>query len=82
MPSRSEIPRGEVLPGQAIGRLAGPGMMKGVSPVSLKQQAEAEIQSFLDSNLNSPAGAMSCLYCLTFFKESASPETMISLSSH
>jgi hypothetical protein len=44
---------------EAIGRLAGPGMMKGVSPVPRKQQAEAEIASFLDRNVNSPAGAMS-----------------------
>jgi hypothetical protein len=44
---------------EAIGRLAGPGMMKGVSPATRKQQAEAEILSFLDRNMNSPAGAMS-----------------------
>ena len=44
---------------EAIGRLAGPGMMKGVSPATLKQQAEAQIESFLDCNLNSPAGALS-----------------------
>ena len=44
---------------EAIGRLAGPGMMKGVSPATPKQQAEAQIESFLDRNLNSPAGALS-----------------------
>jgi len=44
---------------EAIGRLAGPGMMKGVSPATLKQQSEAQIESFLDRNLNSPAGALS-----------------------
>src|SRR5262245_45436105 len=44
---------------EAIGRLAGPGMMKGVSPATLKQQAEAQIESFLDRNMNSPAGALS-----------------------
>jgi hypothetical protein len=32
---------------EAIGRIAGPGMMKGVSPVSGMQQAVAEIQSYL-----------------------------------
>ena len=32
---------------EAIGRMAGPGMMKGVSPVSGMQQAVAEIQSYL-----------------------------------
>ncbi len=44
---------------EAIGRLAGPGMMKGVSPATRKQQSEAQIESFLDRNLNSPAGALS-----------------------
>jgi hypothetical protein len=44
---------------EAIGRLAGPGMMKGVSPATRKQQAEAEIETFLDRHLNAPAGAMS-----------------------
>jgi hypothetical protein len=43
----------------AIGRLAGPGMMKGVSPATRKQQAEATIETFLDRHLNSPAGALS-----------------------
>jgi hypothetical protein len=44
---------------EAIGRLAGPGMMKGISPATRKQQAEAAIESFLDCRLVSPAGAMS-----------------------
>jgi hypothetical protein len=44
---------------EAIGRLAGPGMMKGESPATRKQQAEAAIESYLDRHLNSPAGAMS-----------------------
>ena len=44
---------------EAIGRLAGPGMMKGVSPATRKQQAEAQIESYLDRNLNSAAGALS-----------------------
>ena len=46
---------------EAIGRLAGPGMMKGVSPATRKQQAEAAIESFLDRHLMSPAGAMSAV---------------------
>lgn|SRR5262245_7709770 len=46
---------------EAIGRLAGPGMMKGVSPATRKQQAEAEIESYLDRNLKSPAGALSAV---------------------
>ena len=44
---------------EAIGRMAGPDMMKGVSPATRKQQAEAEIESFLDRHLMSPAGALS-----------------------
>ena len=36
---------------EAIGRLAGPGTMKGASPVSRKQQAEAEIETFLREHL-------------------------------
>jgi hypothetical protein len=44
---------------EAIGRLAGPGMMKGVSPATQKQQADAAIESFLDRHLNCPAGALS-----------------------
>jgi len=44
---------------EAIGRLAGPDMMKGVSPATRKQQSEAEIETYLDRHLMSPAGAMS-----------------------
>lgn len=44
---------------EAIGRLAGPGMMKGVSPATQMQQAAAELETFLDGHLNSPAGALS-----------------------
>jgi hypothetical protein len=44
---------------EAIGRLAGPGMMKGVSPATRKQQAEAAIETYLDRNLNTAAGALS-----------------------
>src|SRR5262245_53194886 len=44
---------------EASGRLAGPGMRKGVSPATPKQQAEAESECFRDRNLNSPAGALS-----------------------
>jgi hypothetical protein len=46
---------------EAIGRLAGPGMMKGVSPATRLQQAEAQIESYLERNLHSPAGAMSAV---------------------
>jgi hypothetical protein len=44
---------------EAIGRLAGPGMMKGVSPATQKQQADAQIETFVERHLNSPAGALS-----------------------
>ena len=43
---------------EAIGRLAGPGMMKGVSPVTPKQQAEAAIESYLERHLSGAAGAL------------------------
>ena len=43
---------------EAIGRLAGPGMMKGVSPVSSKQQAEAEIEAYLNRHLTCAAGIL------------------------
>jgi hypothetical protein len=35
----------------AIGRMAGPGIMKGVSPVTREQQAITEIQEYLDRHL-------------------------------
>ena len=38
---------------EAIGRMAGPGMMKGVSPVSGMQQAVAEIESYLSRHSGS-----------------------------
>lgn len=43
---------------EAIGRLAGPGAMKGESPVSRLQQAEVEIESWLRSHLADTAGAL------------------------
>ena len=43
---------------EAIGRLAGPGMMKGVSPVTRKRQAEAAIETFLRSNLTDAGGVL------------------------
>jgi hypothetical protein len=44
---------------EAIGRLAGPGMMKGVSPISGKQQAEAVIESFLKCHITDSSGVLS-----------------------
>jgi hypothetical protein len=43
---------------EAIGRLAGPGMMKGVSPVAPQQQGAAWIQDFLDRNLVDSGGVL------------------------
>ena len=42
----------------AIGRLAGPGSLKGASPVSPQQQAENEIRGWLSSNVEDPSGAL------------------------
>src|SRR5439155_14824902 len=43
---------------EAIGRLAGPGAMKGESPVALVQQAEAEIEYWLRGHLADAGGAL------------------------
>jgi len=43
---------------EAIGRLAGPGAMKGESPVTRLQQAEAQIESWLRSHLADAGGAL------------------------
>src|SRR5262249_31241116 len=43
---------------EAIGRLAGPGMMKGVSPITRQQQSEAEIEGYLERHLSDAAGAL------------------------
>ena len=42
----------------ALGRLAGPGAMKGASAVSPVQQAETEIGTWLGANLADPGGAL------------------------
>jgi hypothetical protein len=43
---------------EAIGRLAGPGAMKGESPVAPMQQAEVEIASWLERHLADVGGAL------------------------
>ena len=43
---------------EAMARMAGPGAMKGASPVSPVQQAETEIGSWLNDNLADPCGAL------------------------
>jgi len=46
---------------EAIARLAGPGAMKGASPVSPEQQAEIAIGSWLRGHVNDPAGALNAV---------------------
>jgi hypothetical protein len=43
---------------EAIGRLAGPGAMKGVSPVARLRQAEIEIETWLGSHVADAGGAL------------------------
>jgi hypothetical protein len=43
---------------EAIGRLAGPGAMKGVSPVTRQQQAAAEIENWLRYHLAGSSGEL------------------------
>jgi len=43
---------------EAIGRMAGPGAMKGASPVTRRQQAAAEIQAYLDRHMVDAAGTL------------------------
>jgi len=55
----TEIRQGRTFnPAEAIGRLAGPGAMKGASPVSRQQQAENEIGSWLQAHLMDATGAL------------------------
>jgi hypothetical protein len=43
---------------EAIGRMAGPGAMKGASPITGKQQAEAEIEHYLNRHLADGPGIL------------------------
>jgi hypothetical protein len=43
---------------EAIGRLAGPGAMKGESPVTRLQQAQVQIETWLNSHLPDAGGAL------------------------
>lgn len=43
---------------EAMARMAGPGALKGASPVSPVQQAETEIGNWLKDNLEDPCGAL------------------------
>jgi hypothetical protein len=44
---------------EAIGRMAGPGAMKGASPIDRKRQAVAEIQEYINQHLADGPGALS-----------------------
>jgi hypothetical protein len=54
---------------EAIGRMAGPGALKGVSPATRKQQADAEIERYLERHLTGAAGALPSVL-LRYVKES------------
>ena len=45
-------------PEEALMRMAGPGMMKGESPITRKQQAEAKVDNFLRCHLIDAAGTL------------------------
>ena len=45
-------------PEEALARMAGPGAMKGASPVSPILQAETEVGNWLRDNLDDPTGAL------------------------
>jgi len=48
-------------PQEAMARMAGPGAMKGASPVSPVQQAETAVGNWLKANLPDPAGILPML---------------------
>lgn len=54
---------------EAIGRLAGPGIMKGASPVARTQQAAAAVEYYLRDHLSDPGGVL-CLVLARRVRES------------
>jgi hypothetical protein len=48
---------------EAIGRLAGPGAMKGASPVSRLQQAQMKIETWLKAHLGNAGGDLEFVLC-------------------
>jgi hypothetical protein len=54
---------------EAMGRMAGPGMMKGVSPITGERQSEAEIEGYLRRHLIDAGGALP-IVLLRLVKES------------
>jgi hypothetical protein len=57
---------------EAIGRMAGPGSMKGASPVAGMQQAAAEIQEYLNGNFGSTTASPLAGVLFRWVKESES----------
>jgi hypothetical protein len=54
-----EIRQGRTFTAQeAVARMAGPGAMKGASPVSRERQAEIEIASWIGSHVSDDSGAL------------------------
>jgi len=45
-------------PQEALGRIAGPGAMKGASPVSPQQQADIAVGSWLRDHMTDPTGSL------------------------
>jgi hypothetical protein len=50
-------------PAEALARIAGPGAMKGGSPVSRVQQAEMEIEFWLKNNVSDTSGVLQVMLC-------------------
>jgi hypothetical protein len=50
--------RRKFTPEEAMARMAGPGAMKGASPVSREKQAELAVGSWIDSNVPDAVGAL------------------------
>src|SRR3954462_1900279 len=46
---------------EAMGRMAGPGGMKGASPVTRERQVELEIGDYLRANLSNAESALQCV---------------------
>jgi len=66
----SEIRKGRKFSlSEAIGRMAGPGAMKGVSPISRKQQSASVIEIYLNHHLRDSGGALRSVL-ITRVKES------------
>ena len=59
---------------EAIGRMAGPGAMKGESPITRKQQAEAQIEAWLEQHLADANGPLQ----IVLLRQIGESETLLS----